>query len=345
MRVLVTGGTGFVGSHLVDALLARGDEVHCLVRTPKKARALAEAGARLIPGDLDDAAAIAKGVQQAELVFHLAALARAPTRDEMFHVNRDGTARLMDACAEQSAPPTVVLVSTVAAGGPASRGQVRIESDPPTPVSIYGESKLAGEIEAMKRAARVPLTIVRPGIVFGPRDPAMLEAFRALRQLRIHPTPGLAPPPLSWIYIKDLIDLLLLAAERGCRVVTAGAGQGSNGGSNGHAASGLYYATCSEYPSWAEMGRMVRPMLARPHAWLISVPAPIAWCVASVSESLSRLRGQPEYLSRDKIREALVQSWACSPEAARRDLAFTTPKPLLDRFQETVDWYRAEKWL
>jgi nucleoside-diphosphate-sugar epimerase len=182
----------------------------------------------------------------------------------------------------------------------------------------------------------VPLTIVRPGIVFGPRDTGMLQAFASLRQMRFHPTPGFSPPPLSWIYVTDLVDLLLRAGERGSRVAPPG---------NGQAGRGCYHAACAEYPNWVEMGRIVRPMLSRPNAWLIPIPAPVAWCVASVNEGVSRLRGTPPFLSRDKIREALVASWACSGEAARRELGFTPPLPLAARFQETLDWYRAEKWL
>jgi nucleoside-diphosphate-sugar epimerase len=340
-RVLVTGATGFIGSHLVEALLGRGETVRCLVRSPQRAAALATSGAELATGGLDDEAAIRPALAGIDTVYHLAGLTRALTRNEMFRVNEAGTARLMVACAEQPQPPTVVLVSSVAAAGPAPRGQLRIESDPPAPVSIYGESKLAGEAAATALADRLPLTIVRPGIVFGPRDTGLLPVFRQIRMLRFHPTPGFAPPPLSWIYISDLVDLIVQAAEIGSRVPVTAAGSGSNG----QAGQGRYFAASAEYPTWVEMGRIVRPMLSRPNAWMVPVPAPLAWCVAGVSERIARFRGQAEWLNSDKIREALVTSWACSAEAARRDLGFNPPNSLAERFAQTLAWYRQEKWL
>ena len=340
-RVLVTGATGFIGSHLVEALIGRGDAVRCLVRSPQRAASLATAGAELVAGSLDDDTAIGSALANVGTVYHLAGLTRALTGDEMFRVNEGGTARLMAACAEQPQPPTVVLVSSIAAAGPAPRGQLRIESDPPAPVSTYGESKLAGEVAAARFADRVPLTIVRPGAVFGPRDTGLLNVCRLIRLFRVHPTPGFAPPPLSWIYVSDLVDLLLQAAERGSRVPAAG----TSGSSEGQAGQGRYFAAAPEYLTWVEMGRIVRPMLRRPWALLVPVPPPMAWCVAGVSEQISRFRGQAEWLNSDKIREALVTSWACSAEAARRDLGFNTPLPLAERFAQTLAWYRQEKWL
>jgi nucleoside-diphosphate-sugar epimerase len=335
-HVLVTGATGFIGKNLVETLVGRGDRVRCLVRSPDRAGMLRDMGAELVEGDLDQPSVLAQAVAGTDVVYHLAAVTKTLRAEEMFHVNRDGTANLMRACAEQSRPPVVVLVSSIAAAGPAPRGQLRTESDPPAPVSNYGRSKLEGEQAAEQFADRVPHTIVRPGAVFGPRDPGVLEAFLAIRRFRSHVTPGVRPPPLSWIYVGDLIELMIRAAERGKRVPA---------GQNGAPGQGRYFATCSEYITWAEMGRLVRPMLRRPFAPLILLPGPLAWCLAGAGEGVGRLYGKAFWLNYDKIREALVPSWACSGEAAKRDLDFTPPKPLVERFSETIEWYKREKWL
>ena len=107
-QVLVTGATGFIGVHLVEALLQRGDHVRCLVRSPQRANALRQLGAELIAGDLDQHDALATAVADVEVVYHLAGLTKSLRPEEMFRVNRDGTANLMQACAARPEPPTVV---------------------------------------------------------------------------------------------------------------------------------------------------------------------------------------------------------------------------------------------
>jgi nucleoside-diphosphate-sugar epimerase len=211
-----------------------------------------------------------------------------------------------------------------------------VEGDTPAPVSIYGRSKLAGEAAATRLADRVPTTIVRPGIVLGPRDAALAKMCRALCMMNCHPSPGLSPPPLSYIHVADLVEILIRAAERGATLPAR---------EYGSPGLGRYFAVMDEYPSYADLGRLVRPMVKRPWAPVIPVAGPIAWCLAGVSEAVGKLRGQPGVLSFDKLREALATSWACSPAAARRDLDFVPPKPLAERLQETVDWYAREGWM
>jgi hypothetical protein len=114
---------------------------------------------------------------------------------------------------------------------------------------------------------------------------------------------------------------------------------------NGQPGAGKYFATVPEHPTYSELGRILGPMLGRGNALVIPVPAPMAYCVAGLSECLGRLRGRPEELNFDKIREALAPSWACSGAAAERDLSFAPARPLVERLQETADWYLAQGWL
>ncbi|MGH7580741.1 MAG: NAD-dependent epimerase/dehydratase family protein, partial [Gemmatimonadales bacterium] len=141
MKALVTGATGFVGSHLVEALHRRGDEVTALVRSPAKAAALGPLGVRLVAGDLDDRDSLARAVRGQDLVFHVAGLVAARSEGEFMRCNRDGTAHLL-AAGTAAGISRFVLVSSMAAGGPASPGRPLTGAEPPRPVTAYARSKL-----------------------------------------------------------------------------------------------------------------------------------------------------------------------------------------------------------
>ncbi|MCU0879282.1 MAG: NAD-dependent epimerase/dehydratase family protein [Pirellulaceae bacterium] len=335
-RVLVTGGTGFIGQHLSLRLCNEQHEVRCLVRSEARGQKLREQGAELVVGDLDEPHRIAEAIEGASVVYHLAGMTKSLQPEFMFRVNEAGTAAIAAASARQSPAPTLVVVSSVAAAGPAPRGAIRQETDEPAPVSVYGRSKLAGERAATRYAGQVPMTIVRPGVVFGPGDKAFAKMFAAIRRMRFHASPSFTPPPLSYIHVADLVEILLRAAERGTRIPAD---------AEASPAAGRYFAVAPEYPTYAELGRIVRPMLRRPFAPVIPLAGPVAWCIAGASELVSRLRGQPEEFGFDKLREAFVSSWACSPAAVERDLGFTPPLPLAARLQETIDWYQKSGWL
>jgi nucleoside-diphosphate-sugar epimerase len=310
--------------------------VRCLVRPGAGTHALYSLGVEIAPVELSDQPALESAMAGAKTVYHLAGLIRAFRSGDFYEVNERGTAFVAQACAAQALRPRLVLVSSVAAVGPAPRGQVRTEGDLPTPLSHYGRSKLAGEKAAAKFAASVPITVVRPGIVFGPRDTGFVQVLRSMRTFRCHVSPGFFPPALSCIYVKDLVELLLRAADQGNTLPAV---------ENGQPGKGRYFAAAPEYPTYADLGRMLRPMLRRPFAPIIPVPGPLAYAVGGINELVSRVRGRPEELSVDKIRDALATSWACSGEAARRDLGFAPAKTLTERMQETVDWFMANKWI
>lgn len=333
--VLVTGGSGFIGRNLIETLLFRGHRVRCLVRNPKANVILEDLGGELIAGDLHDHACLQEAVAGCDVVYHLAGMTAAITVAELMKVNRDGTANLAEAMAFQPNPPLLLLVSSMAAAGPAARGQVRIEADPPAPISNYGRSKLGGEEEAKLRADRIPLTIVRPGCVFGPHDKAALPMFQMIQRFRFHPVPGWRHPPLSWIYVTDLVEHIILAAERGERVPAATARM-----PQAHPGVGIYFGAVPEHPSYAEFGAMTRQVLRRPYMPVIPLPSAVSFFVASVNETFSWLRGRPDLFNRDKIREAQVDSWACSHEKSFQQLGFEPGKPLQERINDAVEWYQ-----
>ncbi|HEY2414006.1 MAG TPA: NAD-dependent epimerase/dehydratase family protein [Pirellulaceae bacterium] len=327
--VVVTGGTGFIGSHLVEELVRRGHHVRCIVRPASQVDFLQSLDrVELVKAEFHNGSDLDGLLSGADTVYHAAGLIRAFRSREFYDVNQHGTARIAAACANQSQPPRLIIVSSIAAAGPCPRGQIRLESDPPAPRSHYGRSKLAAEEEAAKFAGKVPTTIVRPGIVFGPRDTGFIQIVRAIRNFRVHLSPGVFPPALSYIHVSDLIELLIIAADRGRTLPPNG----------GKIEEGRYFAVAPEYPTYSELGYILRKMLGCHFAPVIPVFSPIAYAIGGLSGLISRLKGRAPELNLDKIRDALVTSWACSGEAARRELGFTLPKPLATRLQETIDW-------
>src|SRR4029079_11979592 len=193
--VVVTGGTGFIGSHVVEELVRRGHRVRCIVRPGSNVEFLRSLGrVEVVTAEFHNGSDLDGMIRGADTVYHVAGVIRAFRSRDFYDVNQRGTARVAAACANQSRPPRLIVVSSIAAAGPCPRGQIRRESDPPAPRSHYGRSKLAAEEEAAKFADRVPMTFVRPGIVFGPRDTGFIQIAQAIRNLRMHLSPGVWPP-------------------------------------------------------------------------------------------------------------------------------------------------------
>jgi dihydroflavonol-4-reductase len=206
--VAVTGGTGFVGGHLVAALRARGDEVTCLVRRATPAGSVESLGCRIVRGDLADLRALEELVQGARVVHHVAGRVSAPHEAAFHAANREGTAALGRA-AREAGVARLVYVSSLAVTGPTVPGQPLDEAGPPRPVTPYGRSKAAGE--AAVREARLPYTIVRPPVVYGPWDRELLRVFRLARR-GIVPVLGDGTQELSLVHARDLAQALIAAA-------------------------------------------------------------------------------------------------------------------------------------
>ncbi|MBX3415068.1 MAG: NAD-dependent epimerase/dehydratase family protein [Pirellulales bacterium] len=332
---LVTGASGFIGPHLVRVLQREGRHVRCLVRKTSQTASLVELGAELVTGDVTEAPSLAAAVEGVDEIYHLAGVTKSFRPEGFQAVNETGTRNLAVAAAEQPQPPVLVHVSSLAAAGAAPVGRDRTETDPASPVSTYGRSKRAGEIIAESYAERVPTTIVRPPIVFGEGDRDMLQMFVPIRWTGVHFVPSLAKRYVSLVYAGDLAEGLLLAAERGKRLATQPqiAGQG------------YYFIAFDDQPSYAELGRLCGIALGR--RWTFAAPTPeiFSWGLAGVNELAARVRRRPGIVNFDKIREASAGSWICSVAKAREELGFRPSATLAERLEQTVRWWRAQRWL
>ena len=320
--MFVTGGTGFLGTHLVTALLARGDDVACLVRSPAKAALRAWSGVRLVCGDLDDAAVLRDGCAGAEVIYHLAGRIAARNLDEFMAANRDGTAKVLDAAAAQP-PRRFVLVSSLAAAGPTLPGMPIDETRPPRPVTPYGKSKLAGEL--LLHSVSFPCTIVRPPVVYGEWDEGLLRLFKLARR-GVVPLFGDGSQELSVIHGADAADALVAAAtsER-----TAGR---------------IYFAAHPAITTARRLAVAVGHALGKTLHFL-PLPAPVARAALWTVGSLARLIGRATMLSSERAAEFLAPAWTCRADALRADAGWQARIDLESGLGRTVAWYRRQGWL
>jgi dihydroflavonol-4-reductase len=336
-RALITGANGFVGSNLARWLCAKGWQVRGLVRNHLLHGKLVEMGVELAPGQLDDPDSLSAAAKDVDYVFHLAGRVAALRTEDFFRDNVDGTRAMARACAAQPRVPTMVMVSSLAAGGPGTFKRPRVECDPEAPVSAYGRSKLAAEGVAAAVLGGGALSIVRPPMVFGQADKASLQLFRSMKFFPVHLSPGLRRFPLSLIHVTDLCDAIERVAERGERVPTAPNGASPCG-------AGRYYAAAERAVTYGQLGQLA----AHAAGWAVvvaPVPLPVFWVAGGIGEITGRVRKRPTILNFDKVRETAAPGWVCSDEKIRRELGYKPAAILEERFAETVAWYREHKWL
>jgi dihydroflavonol-4-reductase len=336
-KVLVTGASGFIGTRLVAALAAQGDEVTCLVRKTSKVERLKEFNIRTAFGDVTDPESLPASIAGQDIVYHLAGRTLALKDRQFYEVNRRGTAHVAKACAGRETPPVLVYVSSLAAAGPAIEGRPRVESDLPEPVSHYGRSKRSGEHAAESFAHRVPITVVRPPIVLGEGDQMGLPMFRSVIRLGVHLAPGLKEQRFSLIHVDDLVNLIILAAQRGRRLPPLGQ-------TGDTPAEGYYFAACEQDPTYSDLGRLIAESVGR-RVLVMHTAMPVVRTVAAVGEAISQIRHHPLLMNLDKVREIAAGSWLCSAQAAREQLGFEVAAPLIERLRQTAEWYRQEGWL
>jgi dihydroflavonol-4-reductase len=316
--ILVTGASGFIGSHLVEHLRSRGHPVRCLVRRSSSLRYLP--GADCAYADLASGEGIEPALGGVDCVIHLAGVTKALGAEDYYIGNARATANLVRAMAGRAA--RLVHVSSLAAAGP-SRGGVPLDEDaPPAPFTHYGKSKLEAERIA---AALQDAVIVRPPVVYGPRDTDVFQLLRSIsRGVAIEISGG--ERWFSAIYVKDLAEGLAVAA-------TAPTARGRT-----------YFLAHPEPLTWAELGAAAAGIMNK-HPRTLRVPSGVARAVGFGAEMWSLATRRPGIVSREKVAEALCTHWTCSAGRASRELGFTARTGIREGLAETLAWYKEAGWL
>ena len=320
--ILITGGTGFIGSHVAERLVTDGTVVRCLVRSAAGLRGLPQANIELAYGDLVSGDGLTAALRGVSTVIHLAGVTKARRTADYQAGNAIATANLVAAA---NGLARFVHISSLAAAGPSGNAPLT-EDSPPCPVSHYGRSKLAGEQAVQNSPLWHRSIIIRPPVVFGPRDTDVFQVIRAAAQgwiLQI----GRAVRQFSWIYVTDLVDALVKAA--GASPFTGGR---------------IYHIAHPSPVSWEEFGRAAARILAR-SARILAVPETAAYALGACAELWNHWSRKPGILSRDKVVDACCSGWVCDTGRACRELGFRANIGLEDGLRRAIAWYKEAGWL
>ncbi len=318
MKALVTGGTGFIGSHLLGRLLDDGHEVWALVRRPAKLGPLIAAPRlHVLEGDLFTVPPLPRDI---DAVFHLAGLTKAARTEDYYTVNRKGTQSLLAALRDGGLDAPVINLSSQAAGGPTlATGAPRREDDPPAPVSPYGRSKLQGEQAALPFLDSFPVVSLRVGSVYGPRDEDFLSLFRWVRKGWV-PRFGRRPQKLSAIHVTDVLAAILRAAETGPW-------------------RGEVFNIAADPPvAWTDIGAASARILRCP-ARRLTIPLGVVRLACAGSGRAARLTGRATAVNPSKYADLRAGDWTMDLRKARERLGFTAAIGLEEGLRDTLAWY------
>ena len=324
MQAFVTGGTGFIGSHLIDALLLDEETtVRALIRDKKKWLEGKKFDA--VQGNLHDLDALKKGMEGADYVFHLAAVVKAPTERVFMKENVEGAENVLR-IAQKSGVKRVIFLSSLAAAGPASDGIPKRETDTPAPVSMYGKSKVAMEnMVASNASSDQHISIIRPPSIYGPREENIYSFFKAASR-------GVAPivgdgkfPQVCLLHVRDLVRGLLLAADK--------TEQGVH----------TYFISSEQWNTWNEIVAITSKILGR-KIMPLKVSSKIVKKIAAGTEFIGNITGNYPILNKDKANEIALE-WLCTPEKAKKELGYSQKIDLASGIHETLAWYKAHHWI
>lgn len=326
-RVLITGATGFVGFHLVEAALAKGLDVYANVRSSSNTDHLQDFNINFVKIDFESIVDLAQHINQYQYdyIIHAAAVTKAENLDEYNRYNASYTRNLAVA-ASQSAHKIkkFVFVSSLAALGPLNELDEQLSDDAAShPVTFYGKSKALAETY-LQRIQNLPILVFRPTAVYGPREREILMVLKAInRGFEVYM--GEKDQKLSFVYVKDLAQVLI--DSLGSELVNK-AYNISDGNTYGQT-------------SFAENARHI----LKKKTFKVKIPLLLIKGIAWTLEKGFKIVNKMPTLNIDKVNELTGINWSCDIQNIKKDLGFSPRYQLEQGLKETIQWYQVNKWL
>ncbi len=342
MKVLVTGGAGFIGSHLVDLLVEKNYDIKVLVRegevhpkynddnNPEILEYVKSLGVEIVYGNLLDKNSLLKACRDVDMVYHLAAIAHEYAglpRNVYFDVNVKGTKNMLDACLENNIEK-FIYVSTIEATGPSTDGKPVTEETKPKPVCVYGMSKLGGEVLALYYGKKygMDVRVARPPMTYGDRSPHLSRFFRTVKK-GIFPIFGSGETLFEFCYVGNQAYGIYLVAEKG--------------------KPGEIYFISEESYKIREVVEKAGEVMGV-DLKIITIPKPIGYTIGLSCEILAKIfpfppfrvreTGRP-YVSRRTVWWTTADRYICSIEKAKRELGYKPIYTLEEGLRRTIAWY------
>lgn len=313
-KTLVTGATGFLGSHVAAAWSEAGHQVRYTKRATSNTRWLQGLDIESAEWDVRDTEGLARALRGIDTVVHVAGVTRARRRPDYFQVNATGSARIAEA-AVKAGVSRFVLVSSLAARGP-DGGE--------GPISAYGQSKRRGEELVRLFEEKMEIVVLRPGGIYGPRDTDLFPLFEmAGRGWLVAPA---GSPPLQPVYVDDVARLTVAA------------------GTGGFAGLGPYPVAEEGRYRWREVGEGLAAALNR-RVRMIWLPKTAFVTVGMIAEVAARLTRRDPPLDRRNAVDLSRRGWTCDTTVTRDAFGWQAQVGLRQGLALTAEWYRRVGWL
>ncbi len=326
MKALVTGGAGFLGSHLVERLVSEGIETICFVRPEDDLRWIEALDIQLIYGDCTDKESIRPALDDPpDLIFHLAGIANAESDDIYHRVNAGGTKNIVELCRERSITlKRFVLSSSASVMGPSSGGPPLAEGDDFNPTTEYGRSKVAAEGYVRELEGHFPWTILRLGLIYGPR--ATHGFFPVFRMAARGFLPLTGKMNGNMLHVDDAARCLLHVARH-------------------EAAIDRTYLVGEESP--ASLDEIVDEIVSSVGKRVVrlTIPLPLLYPVALALQVVGRLRGRVPLLDLRRLDDMRHRDWLIDSSLIRKETGFTPEIDLETGIRQSVKWYREAGWI